>query len=122
MDTGIKDYIAGSLILLFTGVNELSNLGETGYILDAISKIGTVAVLYMWVVDLKKQMSRQVEEFTKTNERIVNVFDKETDELRSNYKAIIEELTKINSNQHDRFMNLLVKENENLNQVNKKIK
>lgn len=122
MDTGIKDYVAGSLILLFTGVNELSNLGETGFILDAISKIGTVAVLYMWVVDLKKQMNRQVEEFTKTNERIVSAFDKETDELRTNYKTVIDELTKINSNQHDRLMSLLMKQNEDLNQINKKIK
>ena len=122
MDTGLRDIVAGSLLVLFTGVNELSNMGESGYIIDAISKVGVVAVLYLWVTDLKKQMKEQIDQFTSINKNIVSTFDKETDELRSNYKDIIKELTVINNNQHDRLMKVLIDQNADLKEINKKLK
>jgi len=69
----IDGLFAGGL-LLFTG----ADVAFDSSILEIISKIGVVAVLWFWLRDLKAQMKAQL-----------TTFDKETNEIREHYDKII---------------------------------
>jgi len=75
MGHNLTDLLASGSLFLFTGV-ELASTEST--ILELISKLGVVAVLWFWLRDLKKQMKEQSE-----------LFDKETNEIRMNYDRLI---------------------------------
>lgn len=69
--------ITAAGLLLFTGADAASS----DVVIDILSKLGMIGVLWLWLRDLKIQLKDQVA-----------AFDKETDEIRSNYQKIIENL------------------------------
>lgn len=75
MDHNLTDLLAGGCLFLFTGV-EIASTEST--IIELVSKLGVIAVLWYWLRDLKAQMKDQL-----------TMFDKETNEIRVHYDKII---------------------------------
>jgi hypothetical protein len=74
----VDGMFAGGL-LLFTG----TEVAFESSVLEVISKVGVIAVLWFWLRDLKAQMKAQL-----------TTFDKETNEIRDHYDKIIEDKNK----------------------------
>ena len=79
MGHNLTDLLAGGGLFLFTGV-DIASTEST--ILELVSKLGVIAVLWYWLRDLKSQMKEQL-----------TTFDKETNEIRNHYDKIIVDKT-----------------------------
>ena len=97
------DLIAGTGLFLFTGA-EVAVSEST--IFEILSKFGVIAVLWFWLKDLKKQMKDQL-----------NIFDKETNELKTQYEKILldkNEEFKDYKERMEKLLNQKVEENKYL--------
>jgi len=77
MDTGYTDALAATGLLLFTG----ADISATDNIIEVISKLGVVGVLWYWLKDMKEQMKLLLE-----------TFDTETNEIREHYGKLIDDM------------------------------
>lgn len=84
--------LAGGMVLL-TGLD----VGVDSGILDIISKLGVIAVLWFWIRDMKSQITTQMDSNDKKISELVTsydkkiseltaAFDKETNEIREHYR------------------------------------
>jgi hypothetical protein len=101
----IDGLFAGGL-LLFTG----ADVAFESSILEVISKVGVIAVLWFWLKDLKSQMKAQL-----------TTFDKETDEMRKHYDKIIEDKNKEFHEYRERMSQQIKEKDAYINELHDKM-
>lgn len=88
-----SELLIGTSLLMLTGADILSNEG----LLEIISKLGVVAVLWMWLKDMKKQLKEQQEERKA-----------EISELRTHYQSIFDDLKDQQQNHQSNIERILI--------------
>ena len=93
MDNGnIIDLAVGTCFLLFTGTESMS---FDNYMLDVISKIGVIAVLWFWLRDMRLQMKEMYANFELETKQIREDHEKQTQRLLDLQKENNERIDKI---------------------------
>ena len=104
------DYVFGSGLFLFTG----AEMGIEGTVIEVISKFGVIAVLWFWLREMKSQMKQQREQDKEQMNKQLDVFDKETTELRAQNEKHISTLTSHYEDYKNRFDQVLKLQNEQI--------
>ena len=102
----IVDGIFAGGLLLFTG----TEVAFESSVLEVISKVGVIAVLWFWLRDLKSQMKAQL-----------TTFDKETNEIRAHYDKIIEDKNKEFHEYRDRMSDQVKEKDAHINELHNKM-
>ena len=93
MDNGnVIDIGVGLCFLLFTGTEPVS---LDNYMLDIISKLGVIAVLWFWLREMRTQMKQMYKNFDAETKQIREDHEKQTQRLLDLQKENNERIDKI---------------------------
>jgi hypothetical protein len=93
MDNGnIIDLGVGFCFLLFTGTE---NINLDNYMLDIISKLGVIAVLWFWLREMRTQMRHMYKNFELETKQIREDHEKQTQRLLDLQKENNDRIDKI---------------------------
>lgn len=118
LSTDLIDLGVGGLLLFFTGAESAINADTT---IELIAKIGVIAVLWYWLQDMKKQMNLQKKSSDIKIEKLTTAFDKETDEIRNNYKQIIEDIRGDHTEYRNRIDKFLIEKDSEVNKLHTRL-
>lgn len=109
----------GTGLFLFTGAGAIG--GDMSMAVELISKFGVVAVLWFWVLDMRKRVSEQNTLFQERLKQVIDAFEQDTKQTREDYERILQHIKSESQCRTDYLIKLVDQQKEELSDLKSKL-
>lgn len=109
----------GTGLFLFTGAGAIG--GDMSMAVELISKFGVVAVLWFWVLDMRKRVAEQNTLFQERLKQVIAAFEQESKQTREDYERILQHIKSESQNRSDYLIKLVDQQKEELSDLKSKL-